>query len=154
MRNLIKGVLALCVALVFYLHSDSVQAQPAPKKQTVDEQMVKSKLECGPHSSAPEQIRAWQANIVFTLSQGQLQARRALTSNGGGEETFKGTVSPAGAILVSGEGRFKNGGAWVYEFAGTRNEVGDTVLKGQLTNTAGSVGGRVCELIFLKPRAL
>lgn len=153
MRSLLKGMFA-CFSVGFYLDTAPVQAQSAPKKPPINGQMVPSKLECGPHSSNPERIRGWQANVIFTLSHGQLQAKRMLQSNGGGEEVFKGTVSPAGAILVSGEGYFKKGGAWVYEFTGTRNEVSDTVLKGQQTNTAGSVGGRVCELIFLKPRAL
>jgi hypothetical protein len=125
-------------------------AQNAPSQQ----QTVSAKLICGPHSANPEKLRDFQANIVFTLSQGQLQAKRTLRGNGGGQEVFKGTVSPTGAILVSGKGFFKNGGTWVYEFTGNRNETDDTTLQGELSNTSGSVGSRSCQLVFFKPRAL
>jgi hypothetical protein len=117
-------------------------------------QTIPAKLICGAHSSNPEKLREFQANVVFTLSGGNLIGKRALTSNGGGEETFKGTVSPAGAILVSGEGHYKRGGAWVYELTGIRNDAGDTTLSGKLTNTSGSIGERTCQIIFLKPRTL
>ena len=145
LKNLIK-LLVLGNALVIFAHS-------TPARAAV-KQRVEAKLTCGPHSANPARMPDFQANMIFTLVGGQLEGKRPLRSNGGGTDTFKGTVSPDGALLISGFGRFKNGGAWTYTFSGARNDSGDTTVDGKLTNTAGSIGSRDCQIVFYKPRAL
>ena len=145
LNNLIK-LLVLGTTLVIGAHTTPAKA--------ATKQRIEAKLTCGPHSANPARLREFQANMIFTLTGDQLAGRRPLRLNGGGADTFKGTVSPDGAILISGFGQFKKGGAWTYAFSGSRNDSGDTTVDGKLTNTAGIVGSRDCQIVFYKPRAL
>ena len=146
MKNRLSKLLVLGTILAI-----GAQATPA---LAATKQRVEAKLTCGPHSSDPAKRPDFQANMTFILVGDQLAGRRPLRLNGGGAETFKGTVSPDGAIHISGFGQFKNGGAWKYAFSGSRNDSGDTTVDGKLTNTDGIVGSRDCQIVFLKPRAL
>ena len=141
--------------IVYFALACSHYAAPSfAKAAKKDQQKINAKLVCGPHSADPEKWRAFQANMVFTLSENQLQATRQWKTGGNrGQVVFNGTVSPVGGILVSGKGFDKYGSEWVYEFAGYRNENGDTTLVGELKNTNGAIGSRDCQLIFFKPRS-
>lgn len=126
----------------------------SPNLSEAAKQQVPAKLTCGPNTANPKGLPAFQTNMKFVLSGDQIEAKRSFHSNGGGTEAFKGTVSSSGAMLISGVGQEKKGGAWKYEFSGTRSDKGDTVVRGQRTNTAGIVGSRDCEIVFFKPRSL
>jgi hypothetical protein len=118
---------------------------PSSKEQA----QVTAKLLCGPHSSDPRRLKAFQALVPFTITQGRLEGSRKLTSNGGGHEDFSGSISSE-LVLVSGNGSFASGGAWIYQFTGIRRRDAETVLSGRLENTLGGVGGRQCTLRFLR----
>jgi hypothetical protein len=70
-------------------------------------------------------LRAFQGDMVFELSDGHFAATRKL-ANGPGEETFTGTATSMGDILVTGVGGGRNGSTWNYEFHGTRDDKSDT----------------------------
>lgn len=142
MQTVITAILTLGVIITLNLQNAAAQSV----------HKIDAKLICGPHSANP-QLKAFQQNLVFFVSQGQLQAKRILRSNGGGEDIYRGTISGAGAILVSSKGQYRDGTAFISDYTGTRNDTADTVLTGTLTMTSGSLGMRDCQLIFLKPRA-
>jgi len=124
-------------------------AQSAPA--ATEAAPVNAKLICGPHSSDPKRLKAFQVLVPFTISQGRLEGSRKLKSNGGGEENFSGTIS-SDLVLVSGAGKFASGDAWIYQFTGKRSRSAETILTGRLENTLGSVGTRECKLHFLRSR--
>ena len=66
-------------------------------------QHISAKLICTAHSGNPSGLRAFQRDMVFELSDGHLAAIRKL-ANGPGEETFTGTITSMGDILVTGVG--------------------------------------------------
>jgi hypothetical protein len=143
-----KSALIVCAGFLVFANAATSEAA---------KQRVPAKLICGPHSSNPARLPAFQSTMTFALADDQLLATRPIRangSNGAGVETFKGTVSPTGAMLISGSGQRKTGGAWRYEFTGSRNDTGDTVVRGQLTNTNGAIGSRDCQIVFFKPRSL
>lgn len=131
----------------------AIGAQTAPA-DAATKQRVPAKLVCGPNSANPGSSRDFQVNMTFTLVGDQIEGRRTFRSNRGGTETFKGTVSSTGAMLISGDGKSKDGGVWKYEFSGSRNDTNDTVVTGVRTNTNGIIGTRECKIVFSKPRAL
>jgi hypothetical protein len=116
-------------------------------------QHIAGKLICTAHSGNPSGLRAFQGDMVFELSDGHFAATRKL-ANGPGEETFTGTATSMGDILVTGVGGGRNGSTWNYEFHGTRDDKSDTKIKGRMTLTNGLVGYRDCSIVFFKPRSL
>jgi hypothetical protein len=126
--------------------STSHAQSPAPA------QTLAAKMICGPHSAAPKRLRAYQADIAFTLEGNILKAARK-TPNGA-EETFTGLISPTGLVTISGKGVGTKGGVWIFEFRGQRQLVKDTVLIGHLESTVGDVGERACKMVFIKQRSL
>lgn len=116
------------------------------------QQTISAKMICGPHSAAPKRLRAYQADINFTLDGNVLKAARKTPS--GADETFTGLVSPTGLVTLNGKGVSPKGGVWVFEFRGQRQPVKDTVLTGRLESTVGDVGQRSCKMVFLKQRSL
>jgi len=140
-----KSALIVCAGFLVVANANTSDAAT---------QKVPAKLICGPNSSNPKGLPAFQINMNFALSGDQIEGRRTFRANGGGTESFKGTVSSTGAMLISGSGQEKKGGAWKYELTGSRSDTGDTVVRGQRTNTNGIVGSRDCEIVFIKPRSL
>ena len=62
-------------------------------------------------------------------------------------------MAPSGAVLMAGEGGLPGQPAeWTYEFAGTLNPKGPTVLRGQLANIIGGGAKRSCSISFEPPR--
>jgi hypothetical protein len=118
-----------------------------------DAQRVPAKLICSAHSGDPGKLRSFQTDIAFELSGGRLTATRKLMT-GPGEETFTGTVSSMGAILITGTGNGRNGSTWDYEFRGTRDDKKNTTIRGRMNQTNGLTGSRDCSIVFFKPKSL
>lgn len=141
---------AIAVSAVLFasvLTKDVSYAQSSAPAQTLAAKMI-----CGPHSAAPKRLRAYQADITFTLEGNILKAARK-TPNGA-DETFTGLISPTGLVTINGKGVGAKGGVWVFEFRGQRQLVKDTVLTGRLESTVGDVGQRSCKMVFIKQRSL
>ena len=132
---------SLTVAILAFVATNCFAESTAPTKQ------IPAKIICGPHSSDPQKLPAWQNNLSFNLVQGVMTAERE-TSDRPGKETFRGIISPLGAVLIVGEGGYVGGSAWVYEFQGKIDDKGHTTLKGMLRNTVGAVGSRACSIIL------
>ncbi len=125
---------------------------PAGAQSVAPVQTLNAKMICGPHSAAPGRLRAYQADIAFTLEGNILKAARKTPNSA--DETFTGLISPTGLVTISGKGVGSKGGVWVFEFRGQRQLVKDTVLTGRLESTVGDVGERMCKLVFIKQRSL
>jgi hypothetical protein len=135
------------ILLASVLTESASNAQSSAPAQTLAAKMI-----CGPHSAAPKRLRAYQADIVFTVDGDRLKAERKTQS--GADETFTGLISPTGLVTINGKGTGAKGGAWILEFRGQRQPVKDTVLTGRLESTVGDVGQRTCKMVFIKQRSL
>ena len=125
-----KAVAPLAIACLF------ATALPCAAA-TIDVKMI-----CGPHSSDPAKLKAYQVNFPVEFSRGVFTAAREVSDNG--KETFNGIVSYSGDVLLIGNGSRPSGGAWNYEFKGKAKADGTGSIKGSLKNTSGAVGGRQC----------
>ena len=123
-------------------HVPFVSAQPAPAPT----ERVAASLNCGSHSSNPKLLKAFQADLQFDLY-GSLWMLDRKTGPQSGEEKFRGILSPTGMMLIAGQGKSDAGETWTYEFSGSKNPKGVTILKGSLRSDQPK-GTRTCSLTF------
>ena len=130
----------LTLILAFFMLSVVDEATRAQETQPVK---VSTKLNCGSHSSDPNQLKSFQTDLQFSVVDSLWYLDRK-TENGD-EEKFRGIRSPTGAMLIAGQGKSAGGQTWTYEFAGQRNPRGVTVLQGSLESEMPR-GRRSCSL--------
>ena len=106
---------------------------------------VAANLNCTSHSANPKDLKAYSADLEFNFIGSLLTLDR--TTPEGGEEKFRGILSPTGAMLIAGLGKAANGATWSYEFSGSKKQRGVTILKGSLRSEQPK-GTRTCSLTF------
>ena len=106
---------------------------------------VVANLNCTSHSANPKELKAYSADLEFNLASTLLTVDRKTPE--GGEEKFRGIVSPTGAMLIAGQGKAADGASWTYEFSGNKKPRGVTILKGSLRSERPK-GTRTCSLTF------
>src|SRR5262245_8843194 len=95
--RVVWGVLASALLAI------PVPAQEAPAR-------VVANLNCTSHSANPKELKAYSADLEFNLVVSLLTVDRKTPE--GGEEKFRGIVSPTGAILIAGQGKAAGGASW------------------------------------------
>jgi hypothetical protein len=135
-RYLTTCALAACVSVL-----------PAFAEQPGTEH-VPAKLTCGSHSSNPAQKKAFQVELQFDVI-GSLWLLDWKNTDPTSEVKFRGILSPSGTMLIAGLGKAEDGATWTYEFSGTKNASGISILKGSLQSEQPK-GTRLCSLTFQK----
>jgi hypothetical protein len=107
---------------------------------------VTASLTCGSHSANPKQLKSFQVDLQFDLY-GSLWSVDLKAGPQGGDEKFRGILSPTGKMLIAGQGLADNGTTWTYEFSGNKNQKGITILNGSLRSEQPK-GTRTCSLTF------
>jgi len=120
--------------------SDAAQAQPAEPAER-----VKATLNCGSHSADIRNMKSFQFDLQFNVYESLWMVDRK--PGQGGDEKFRGILSPTGAMLIAGLGKSDDGVRWSYEFSGQKNSRGITILKGSLRSEQPK-GMRSCSLSF------
>ena len=109
---------------------------------------VPAKLTCGSHSSNPAQKKAFQVELQFDVT-GSLWLLDWKNVDQNSDVKFRGILSPSGMMLIAGLGKSDDGATWTYEFSGTKNASGLSILKGSLQSEQPK-GARLCSLTFQK----
>ena len=107
---------------------------------------VPAKLTCGSHSSNPTQKKAFQVDLQFDVT-GSLWLLDWKNADQSAVVKFRGILSPSGMMLIAGLGKSDDGATWTYEFSGTKNSSGLSILKGSLQSEQPK-GARLCSLTF------
>src|ERR1044071_6737714 len=102
-------------------------AAPVPAQETPTSRVV-ANLNCTSHSANPKELKAYSADLEFNLASTLLTVDRKTPE--GGEEKFRGILSPTGAMLIAGQGKGADGATWTYEFSGNKKPRGVTILNG------------------------
>lgn len=120
-------------------HVVPVRAQEMPAER------VAANLNCTSHSANPKELKAYSAELEFSFVSTLLTLDRKTPE--GGEEKFRGILSPTGAMLIAGLGKAADGATWSYEFSGNKKQRGVTILNGSLRSEQPK-GTRTCSLTF------
>jgi hypothetical protein len=107
-------------------------------------EQVPAKLTCGSHSSNPTEKKAFQVELRFDVT-GSLWLMDWKAPDQSREVKFRGILSPSGMMLIAGLGKSDDGATWTYEFSGTKNANGISILKGSLQSEQPK-GTRSCSL--------